>query len=460
MTEPPLRVVIAGGGVAALETLLALRVLAGRRTDITLVAPERDFMLRPATVGEPFDLAEARRMPLAGIASDQGAQLVHGGLARVDVARHVLETTEERRIAFDILLVATGAVATEPLAGAVTFRGRPDVSGLRSILDDLVSGAARSAVFALPAERVWPMPIYELALMTAAHLSMHGVTGRGLTIVTPEAEPLSVFGPAAAEALRPMLRERGIALRTLARVESVEPDRVRLTSGGHVDADRVVTLGVLEGPDIAGLPSDGHGFLPVDLHGRVRGMTDVYAAGDVTAFPLKQGGLATQQADAVAEAIAARAGVPLQPRPFRPVVRGLLLTGGVPVYLRAEPGARAVAEGIEANVSASSTQPLWWPPGKVAGRYLAPYIASVRPQPLGAHPMVDRTAVGAANGDPGGPLEALELALALADADARWGDHASALRALEAAEALQGALPPEWEHRRAAWRAASGERVA
>src|SRR4051794_13189253 len=97
MTESPLRVVIAGGGVAALETLLALRVLAGRRTDITLVAPERDFMLRPATVGEPFDLAEARRMPLAGIASDQSAQLVHGGLARVDVARPVPETARELR---------------------------------------------------------------------------------------------------------------------------------------------------------------------------------------------------------------------------------------------------------------------------------------------------------------------------------------------------------------------------
>src|SRR3954452_16439663 len=61
MTDPlrrsSLRVVIAGGGVAALETLLALRVLGGLRTAITLLAPQPDFLLRAATVGEPFELA-------------------------------------------------------------------------------------------------------------------------------------------------------------------------------------------------------------------------------------------------------------------------------------------------------------------------------------------------------------------------------------------------------------------
>jgi sulfide:quinone oxidoreductase len=55
------------------------------------------------------------------------------------------------------------------------------------------------------------------------------------------------------------------------------------------------------------------------------------------AFPIKQGGIATQQADAVAQAIAAKAGADLTPQPFRPVLRGLLLTGAVPQYLRHEP---------------------------------------------------------------------------------------------------------------------------
>ncbi len=40
----PVRVLIAGGGVAALEATLALRTLAEERVAITLVAPESDFV--------------------------------------------------------------------------------------------------------------------------------------------------------------------------------------------------------------------------------------------------------------------------------------------------------------------------------------------------------------------------------------------------------------------------------
>jgi sulfide:quinone oxidoreductase len=111
---------------------------------------------------------------------------------------------------------------------------------------------------------------------------------------------------------------------------------------------------------------DANGFIPTDDHGQVADEIDVWAAGDATRFPLKQGGIAAQQADAVAEAIAARAGAPLEPRPFRPVLRGLLLTGMAPRFLRAEAGTAT---------SAIDTEPLWWPPAKIVGRYLAPFLA-------------------------------------------------------------------------------------
>ena len=62
----------------------------------------------------------------------------------------------------------------------------------------------------------------------------------------------------------------------------------------------------------------------MDEHGRVSGIEDVYAAGDATTFPIKQGGLAAQQAVAAAEAIVARHGTDLDPQPFRPVLRGML----------------------------------------------------------------------------------------------------------------------------------------
>jgi sulfide:quinone oxidoreductase len=99
----------------------------------------------------------------------------------------------------------------------------------------------------------------------------------------------------------------------------------------------------------------------------VAGLDDCYAAGDGTDFPIKQGGLAAQQADAVAEHVAARYGAPVEPAPFTPVLRGMLLTGATPRFLSASLGHRP-EEG------ATSSQPLWWPATKIAGRYLAPYL--------------------------------------------------------------------------------------
>ncbi len=138
---------------------------------------------------------------------------------------------------------------------------------------------------------------------------------------------------------------------------------------GSVAADRVVSLPRLRGPFLAGLPHDSDGFIPTDLHGLVAGEADVYAAGDATTCPVKQGGVATQQADAAAEAIAARAGADVDPRPFRPVLRGMLLTGASPRYLRAD------QSGAAGDSSSASDQALWWPPSKIAGHWLAPYLA-------------------------------------------------------------------------------------
>jgi sulfide:quinone oxidoreductase len=458
-----LHVVIAGGGVAALETLLALRALAGHLVDVTLLSPTTEFVYRPVTVAEAFDRAEARVYDLAEILADQGGgELVRDTLADVEAPSRIAVTGSGRRISFDVLVVATGAIPRAPFPGAFTFRGRDDVPVLRGVLHDLTTGRAGSVALALPSERMWPLPLYELALMTAAHLNEHGAGEVKVTLVTPEEEPLALFGPAASDAVGSLLTARGIAIRSSSLPALARGRALLLAGGGEIYADRVITLPVLEGPRLPGLPHDQHGFIPVDKFGRVSDSEHVYAAGDVTMFPLKQGGLAAQQADAVAGSIAALAGAVVTPTPFRPVLRGLLLTGGAPLYLRAEPQrlAREATVAIEApaarrpsrDASAAAGQALWWPPAKIAGRYLAPYLATARPSLLSAGVLTDRVPV------PGPPdcdadyEDALALALLLADCDARWGDYASALNALDAAEALQGALPPEYEAKRRAWR--------
>lgn len=460
--------VIVGGGVAAVETLLALRALAGPRVQLTVLAPDHEFLYRPVTVAEAFDRGEARTYDLSEIVEDHAAHIVQGSLARVDADNGTAITEAGQRLRFDRLVIATGAIAREPLHGALTFRGRGDVPALRSLLEELVDGRARSVVFAAPSARMWTLPIYELALMTAAHLREHGADAAEVSLVTPEEEPLELFGPAAAEGIKPLLDARGVRLRTFAQPARIRGRALEFAGAGELYADRVVVLPLLDGPAIPGLPCHARGFLAVDSHGRVDGVDHVYAAGDVTAFTLKQGGLATQQADAVAEAIAADLGAPLEPRPFRPVLRGLLITGGAPLYLRAEPQRlpREATVAIEPRprrpvgreASSAAGQALWWPPAKIAGRYLAPYLAGGRPRQLEPALLGDRHAVPGSAASDVEYHDALELALLLADCDARWGDYRSALQALDAAEALEGTLPPAYAAKRREWCAA--ERTA
>ena len=462
MSRERMRVVIAGGGVAALETLLALRELAGQRVEFTIVSPQREFLYRPVTVAEAFDRAEARAYALDEIVTyEGGGELVWDDVQGVRADEHSAVTGSGARVQYDALVVASGAIASEPLPGALTFRGRGDVAALRGVLEELVAGSARSVALTLPTERTWPLPIYELALMTAMHLREHGSDAQ-VSVVTPEEQPLELFGPAGSHAIEEMLGACGVRLLTSSRPAVVRRRALVLAGGGEVYVDRVITLPQLEGPRLQGLPHDQHGFIPVDNHGRVSGLADVYAAGDVTAFPLKQGGLAAQQADAVAEVIAAKLDSSITPRPFRPVLRGLLMTDGAPLYLRAEPQrlsheATVATEAMPRPrgaryASYAASQPLWWPDAKIAARYLGPFLASARPQPLASDLLTDRVA-----GPPPLPEaerdEALELALMLADYDARWGDYGAALDALGAAEALHGKLPPEWETKRHEWRA-------
>jgi len=216
----------------------------------------------------------------------------------------------------------------------------------------------------VPAGSTWPLPLYELALLTGEYLAEH-LTHAELTVVTPEEHPLGLFGTRASEAIALLLEMRGIGLRTAATPLEFEDGILELAGGGAIAADAVVALPQLEGPRLEGIPQDEHGFVPTDEFGRVAGLTDVYAAGDLMQSAIKQGGVAAQEADAAAEAIAADAGAPVQPSPCRPVLRGLLLSGFVPRYLRHEEGGPSLVD----------TQPLWWPPGKIVGRYLSPFLA-------------------------------------------------------------------------------------
>jgi sulfide:quinone oxidoreductase len=361
------RVLIAGGGVAALEAALALRALAEDRVSVELVAPESEFVYRPLAVAEPFRVGEARRFPLRPLVEAAGARLRQGRVAAVDPDRYVIVTDAGEEIGYEVLLLALGAVPREAVPGALTFRGPEDERALARLLERAVEGKLDSLAFALPAGLSWPLPLYELALLTWAFLRERCTIGVQLTLATSEDAPLGLFGIQASEAIRTLLRIRQIALRVRATPVRFGQGELCFTTDGPLAVSAVVALPQLEGPRLAGIPYDRNGFVPTDEHGRVGSEVDIYAAGDLTQFPLKQGGIASQQADAAAASIAAQSGADVLPTPFRPVLRGLLLTGLFPRYLRAD---------AETADSVISTEPLWWPPAKIVGRYLAPFLAT------------------------------------------------------------------------------------
>jgi sulfide:quinone oxidoreductase len=361
-----LHVLIVGAGVAGLEATLALRSLAEDRVDIELLAPDDEFAYRAMSVAEPFHLGEARRFPLRRLVELAGGRLTRGALSRLDLDRRRAYTADGAELAWDVVLLALGGRTREGIPGGLTFRGPDDNAALSELIGDAVDGRVRSVTFALPTLAAWPLPLYELALMTKIKLEDMGSTGGDVRIVTPEDEPLGVFGREASASVRSLLETRGIGLRTRLTPVVFRDGALVVVPGRAIRTERVVSLPVPAGKRIPGLPDDGRGFVATDHHGKVDGRDDVYAAGDLTTFPLKQGGIAAQQADAAAASIAAIAGAPVERHPFRPVLRGLLLTGLSPRFLSAS---------LLDDSSSVDTEPLWWPPAKIVGRYLAPFLA-------------------------------------------------------------------------------------
>ena len=364
---------VAGGGVAGLEALLALRDLAGDRVALTLLAPERQFTYRPMAVAVPFARGHMQRRDLADVARSRGAEFVRGELAEVDVAGSSALTTDGRTLDYDALLVAVGASSEPAYSRVTTWTPELDQEVFGGLLADLEEGYAKRVTFVVPPNVAWPLPAYELALMTAWDARDMGQDDVQVTVYTPEDAPLGIFGTGATAALREDLEEAGIEVVTGVRVEEDPDAPARLVAepgSRRLDAHRVIALPQALARGIGGLPLNERGFILTDGHGRVEGAANVWAAGDAIAFPIKQGGLAAQQAGAAAESIAAEAGADIEPQPFRPVLRGVLLTGRGQQWIRRDLSA-GDSEG-EAERHA-----LWWPPTKVTGRYLAPYLTAV-----------------------------------------------------------------------------------
>ena len=359
-------VVIAGGGVGALEGLLALQDLAGDRVHISVLTAARHVTYRPLSVAEPFGSGPAPRYDWERITRDRGVRWISDLLEAVRPDAREVDTRDGPPVPYDALLLAVGARPEPALAGAISFAGPRDVLAVRETIEALTPGRLHTIAFVAMAGTSWTLPLYELALMTAEYGRRRGLD-LAIEVISSESAPLGVFGAEARAAVSRRLDDAGVHFRSAAFPTEYANGKLWLETEGPLDVDLVIALPHLRGAPLAGLPHESGGFVPVDGYGRVRGLERVWAVGDMTTRPLKQGGLAAQQADVAAADIASQiTGGEIEVHPYEPNLQGMLLTGADPLYL-------------ERDLHAGPQQ-------KVVGAHLGPYlealdgpVASVRP---------------------------------------------------------------------------------
>jgi len=369
------RVIVAGGGFAALETAVALRALVGPQLRLTLVAAEPRFFYRPLATAEAFGGAPAHSYDLRELAAGIEATFHHAAVEAVAPQTKEVRLTTGRVLSYDDLVLAVGARRRVGVPGALTFRDQRDIPQFRRVLDELERGLIRRVAFAVPSRQCWALPAYELALLTAAH-GRSAELETEVLIVSQDRTPLEVFGPEASQLIQELLMETGVRFVGQVIPHSVTRTGLRTELDGTIPADRVVAVPELQGERITGIPAGWSGFVATDSQGRVEGLRDVYAAGDMTTFPIKQGGLATQQADHIAQTIASNLGLPVRPSRLERILQVRLIGGAQPLFLRAE---------VDALGQVSGASVRWMEPGelrgtdKVSARYLTPYLARVSP---------------------------------------------------------------------------------
>src|SRR4051794_26465224 len=261
-----------------METILALRELAGDRVDVTVVAPDDRFTIRAMTVAEPFAAGRSDVGSFAELVRAQGAAIRSTTVSSVDPDAKTVTCADGELVSYDQLVLAPGARQRPPYQYGTTF-GIGDPLALNGLLADLEQGYTDSVAFVVPDGVTWSLPLYELALMTARQV--HGM-GRdvSLSFFTPEPGALAVFGAEAGTAIAELFEAADIALQTGTPVAVGKGKAPRPDPGAVGAVDRVGPLPALDGPRLGGTPAGSDGFIPVDAYGRIAGLSDVYAIGD------------------------------------------------------------------------------------------------------------------------------------------------------------------------------------
>ncbi len=365
-------VVIAGGGQAGLEAMLALAAITDEDVKITLVEPRVEFRYRPMAVREPFADYPRVSYPMAEIVRQAGAELLADKFKWLDPSEQFLHTDGGSRLHYDALLLALGARSHPRFPNALTLDASRLAEQLSGLVTSLERDELRSVAYVVPSLPIWSLPAYELALMTKTRAADLGHSVE-VFLITPEDGPLAALGLSDSAQVGSLLNETGVTVLTSANCQIREPHTIEIyPMRRSLTFDQVIALPELYAPPVPGVPTSAErGFITVDQYGAARGLRNVYAAGDVTDMPVKHGGLAAEQAAVAAEAIAALSGVEIEPRPLHPVLNVMLNGAAKPLMIRSQAlGLR----GFEVEVT---DEAMWSAVGMLHSEFLGPCLASI-----------------------------------------------------------------------------------
>ncbi len=354
--------------MAALETALALADLAPDRTDVTVIAPNTEFVYRPMVIREPFAYGSAQRYPPARIVRHAGAKLLEGELGWIDPVARTIHTKADEAIGYDVLVLALGATVTKRYPHALTIDDRNLDETLHGLIQDIEGNYIHRLTFVAPGRMAWPLSLYELAMMTAGRAYDMQIELE-TTIVTPEDSPLAIFGSAASEAVVDLLAAANVE--TICSAYAGGPqlrrsaDKPRRTAPGGGSGSCVARAlwprrarhsarRTQLHPDRLALPGPR---CRVHLRRRRRDRLPDQAGRYRIAAGRRR--CAVDRGSSWG---------PVTPERFNPVIHGMLLTNEKPQYLTAH------VTGGHGFSSEITETPAWSPPSKIAAKYLSPYL--------------------------------------------------------------------------------------
>ena len=204
-----MHVLIAGGGVAGVEAMLALAALAEDLVEVELLSPSDEFVYRPLQVVEPFGGGESIALDLGRIVEDAGARHTRDALASVDPAARTVTTASGATHGYEALLIALGARPVEAIPGALTFGDQEQRARFADLLAALGRRGTTRLAFVVPRLATWSIAAYELALLTAAERDARRLMDVEITLMTHEEAPWSSSAPRPPIWLRRDSRRRG-----------------------------------------------------------------------------------------------------------------------------------------------------------------------------------------------------------------------------------------------------------